>query len=458
MSDTLPVVNTRAEVNLIGTLCDAPAEQARWLTRLPAGALTDPPCVALAGIMRAEIAATGNGISQYLILDRLVDKQYERIEDAMFSVMRRGGLPFELPRYFEDVMIAYAARLRQAQVQESAQRIETPNDVIDEIAGASSELSKVQDILNAAGNLSEQLEEQEIAESVVTENAEQAQAMGISSGIPALDAVTRGFRRGEVIIIAGRPGCGKSALALQTVFDAAKEGIASAFYSLEMARRDVRRRLVRSEFPLGIDKEARAVAVEFFKTLPLHLADAAKMDCPRIVADIESRVATAKLRLACIDYLQIVRPPPMNKGANREAEVAAMSKAFQQLAAKCDIPVIVLAQLNRQATQGTPHLSHLRESGAIEQDASVVILIDLEIDGGGSEDAAREMAERLRRGDGIPCRLRVEKNRNGPTGVAEVLFYPAEGRFEGRRAAENAEPKCPQPPADRDRAWYAKED
>jgi replicative DNA helicase len=176
---------------------------------------------------------------------------------------------------------------------------------------------------------------------------------------------------------------------------------------------------------------------QYLTTLPLSVADASRLNVGQLAADIARRAAVG-LKLAVVDYLQIIAPPALGRGANREAEVAAISRTLQQCAMRNRIPIIVLAQLNRQAVSGPPRLAHLRESGAVEQDASVGIIIDrVKADG---DDRQPDT------GKPIECTLNVEKNRNGPTGVAEVLFYPAEGRFEGRRAAE-AEPKCPQPAA-----------
>ena len=124
-----------------------------------------------------------------------------------------------------------------------------------------------------------------------------------------------------------------------------------------------------------------------------------------------------------IDYLQLIQVSGSNRNANRENEVARISGSIKALAKELDIPIVVLAQLNRQAEQQgqRPRLSHLRESGAIEQDADVVALLHRDRD----EQQDRDKAQR-----GVEAELIVAKNRNGETGLAHLIFRPVYTRFE----------------------------
>jgi replicative DNA helicase len=126
-----------------------------------------------------------------------------------------------------------------------------------------------------------------------------------------------------------------------------------------------------------------------------------------------------------IDYLQLLRPSMVNRNTTRENEVAQISAGIKALAKELHIPIIVLAQLNRQAEQPgqKPRLSHLRESGAIEQDADIVALLHRERDTDTGGGAAREERE---------AELIVAKNRNGSTGVAYLSFQPEFTLFKDR--------------------------
>ncbi len=231
------------------------------------------------------------------------------------------------------------------------------------------------------------------------------------------------LRRGEMVIIAARPSVGKTALAIQAAVNLAlSEGVTSAIFSLEMSRAMLRRRAVLQHAKINIaqlrqkqvtsagwediDASARLVA-----SLPIWCDDSSAATVEAIRASARALSRRVGLGLVIIDYLQLVRPA--RSGANREAEVAAISAGCKAMAKELDLPVLVLAQLNRQA-EDKPRVSHLRESGAIEQDADVIVLLEP----GERTEAA------------VTVSAHVAKHRNGQTGTAQLVFMPATTRFE----------------------------
>jgi replicative DNA helicase len=436
------LTNTNAERLLVSAMLEQPDLQAVYLPLLEPGAITDPACGSIVGIMRD---AGNGGLTQDMLL-ACIDERLPDRADAVVSIIRAGGLPFKAPFYYRQICHAKSARDWQCCLAEHVQQATDIASTLETVDAVGARLEELRSALaNVTGDADRERAD-EIAAAVET-GAQGKVALGIACGLPALDCLIRGLRPGEVIIVCARPGYGKSALAIQVAVALADEALPVAFYSAEMPPRDVWGRVLRLKWPNGVEPAASVTVKQYLTALPLSVADASRLNVGQLAADIGRRAAVG-LKLAVVDYLQIIAPPALGRGANREAEVAAISRTLQQCAMRNRLPIIVLAQLNRQAVAGPPRLAHLRESGAVEQDASVGIIIDrVKADG---DDRQPD------HGKPIECTLNVEKNRNGPTGVAEVLFYPAEGRFEGRRAAENAEPTRPPPPADR--AWYAKEE
>ncbi len=252
---------------------------------------------------------------------------------------------------------------------------------------------------------------------------------GLQSGFHELDKMTGGFRKGEVVVIAARPGCGKSALAsnMAETMSADSEAGLVLLVSLEMSSEEITDRMLSSVARVPLwkmrngtmsDAERRQLVERssIIANASLSLEDAPT----RTVAQIAStaRMVKRKHGLACviIDYMQLVQPD--NPRDARQEQVAKVSRKLKALARELKTPVICLAQLNRQADDPTkpPRLSQLRESGSIEQDADVVIFI---------HRPATTVV-----GDSEEAELHVAKQRNGPVGVAKVLWYRHWCRFD----------------------------
>jgi len=268
---------------------------------------------------------------------------------------------------------------------------------------------------------------------------------GIATGFDKLDELLSGLQASDMVILAARPSVGKTALALNMARHIAVRGSKSVLiFSLEMAKEQLVQRMICMEGEIDSGKlRTGFLAKHVFKKLQMaagHLNNAPIFidDTPNIsILELRSKsrrhASQHQLDLIIIDYLQL-----MNAGAraeNRQQEIAEISRAVKGLARELKVPVLALSQLSREAEKddsGVPKLSHLRESGAIEQDADVVLML--------SRLAADEGAHMHQN----KVRLDVAKQRNGPTGYFHLLFDKPVQRFrdleEGPAAARTQEP------------------
>jgi replicative DNA helicase len=257
--------------------------------------------------------------------------------------------------------------------------------------------------------------------------ANRGETVGLATGIHDLDRSTGGFLGGQMIVIAARPACGKSALGMQIALHAAHTGsVPTLVFSVEMPSTELMVRaicseagldlqLVRSGFFKQQDLNTVSMAAQKLTKAPLYLDDTPGLT----VAQFRSRARRAKtahgLGLIVVDYLQFMHGSSKRAGESRALEVSEISKAIKTVAKELNIPIIALAQLNRDADEGSkPKLSNLRESGSIEQDADTVLLIHrLDKNKKRSEDEEPMEHNTL---------LLVAKQRNGPTPEIELNF------------------------------------
>jgi replicative DNA helicase len=246
----------------------------------------------------------------------------------------------------------------------------------------------------------------------------------VPTGVADLDALTGGLQPGDLVVIAARPGVGKTGLALALVRHAAGLGHPALFCSIEMGRGELAARLLSAHTGVAGQlirhgavnaSELRRLgdAVGEFAGLPAWIDDSPAQSVLRIAANARRLKRQRGLALVAVDYLQLVEPE--ERGVPRHEQVAAASRRLKALARELEVPLVALAQLNRESESRTdrrPRLSDLRESGQVEQDADVVVL--------------------LSRVEGRPdaILLDVAKQRNGPTGEAVVRFDRERMRFE----------------------------
>ena len=264
---------------------------------------------------------------------------------------------------------------------------------------------------------------------------------GIPSGFDKLDKLTSGWQDSDLIIIASRPGMGKTALALSMARNiAVNRNIPVAFFSLEMASVQLITRLISSETGLSSEKlrsgrlekhewEQLNVKVKSLEKAPLYIDDSPSLSIFDLRAKARRLVSQHGIKLIFIDYLQLMTTGGGIKGGNREQEISTISRNLKSLAKELSIPVIALSQLSRAVeTRGgskRPLLSDLRESGAIEQDADIVSFIYrpeyYKIDEWDDEERTPTQGQ---------AEFIVAKHRNGGLGTIRMKFISHLGQFD----------------------------
>jgi len=259
---------------------------------------------------------------------------------------------------------------------------------------------------------------------------------GVPSGFEELDRLTNGWQRSDLIIVAARPGMGKTSFTLSLALNSAVEYRRPvAFFSLEMSALQVAQRLISMQAEIEGSK-LRNGQLEDFEWAQLHRAIEQLSEAPLFVDDtpalniFELRAKCRRLKqhhkieLVIVDYLQLMTATVKDKNFNREQVISTISRALKGLAKELDIPVIALAQLSRQVeTRSTvdrrPQLSDLRESGAIEQDADLVLFL------------YRPEYYKLEDDEMPPgyTELIIAKHRNGPLRTIPIKFQEQYTKF-----------------------------
>ncbi len=256
------------------------------------------------------------------------------------------------------------------------------------------------------------------------------QMVGVPTGFADLDALTNGLHPGQLVILAARPALGKSTLALDVARSASiKNGLASVIFSLEMGRNEILMRLLSAEAQVALhhmrsgsmtdgDWTRLAAKMGAVSEAPLFIDDSPNLTMMEIRAKCRRLRQRHDLRLVVVDYMQLMTSG--KKVESRQQEVSEFSRSLKLLAKELDVPVIAVSQLNRgpeQRTDKRPMLADLRESGSLEQDADMVILLH-------REDAYERESPRAGEADFI-----VAKHRNGPTATITVAFQGHYSRF-----------------------------
>ena len=267
---------------------------------------------------------------------------------------------------------------------------------------------------------------------------------GVPTGLLDLDEMTSGFQKGELIVLAGRPGMGKTALALTIARNAAIDHQKSVgFFSLEMASHQLAMRMLCAEARVDshlvrtgkLPKsqwQNLSVSVGTLAEAPMYLDDTPSIGILELRAKARRLMAEHDIGMLMIDYLQLMSGP---KGVeNRQQEISVISRSLKALAKELNIPVVALSQLSRATEQRSdrrPQLSDLRESGAIEQDADVVMFVYRPYVYSRDED------------DRGKVELLLSKQRNGPTGNINLTFIDRYARFENLTTFSDLEAEVP---------------
>ena len=273
----------------------------------------------------------------------------------------------------------------------------------------------------------------DLSEEVLAELNDIASNKGKLSGVPTgfadLDRLTQGFHPGQMVIVAARPGMGKSTIALDFCREAAiRNDITTAIFSLEMSRSEIAMRLLSAETGVWLQKmrsgdmtsqdwTAVSKRIGEVSSAPLFIDDSPNMSMSEIRAKCRRLKQQENLGLVVVDYLQLMSSG--KRVESRQQEVSEFSRSLKLLAKELGVPVIAVAQLNRgpeQRADRRPMIADLRESGSLEQDADVVMLLH--------RPEMYDPEDRKGEADII-----VAKHRNGPTDTIPVVFQGAQARF-----------------------------
>ncbi|MEC4083545.1 replicative DNA helicase [Myroides odoratimimus] len=317
-------------------------------------------------------------------------------------------------------------------------------DVFDLIARWQKEFDSVAEVITkgkAGVSIKETMQELTRRIEFISKSTGEDKITGVPTGFKRIDRYTSGYQSGNLVILAARPGMGKTAKALKTAIENAKVGNAVGFYSLEMDRVELTARMVAIDtnyhlkqlLKTGFDKPQywESYMVEHFPRIseyPIHIVDEGGGDISDIVVQARQWKRKYDIKLLVIDYLQLVGDK--TKKGNRENEVSSVSRRLKLLAKELKIPVIVLAQLSRAVEQRgfnkRPLLSDLRESGSIEQDADIVEFIyrpeyyNIDLDDPQYEDMVTE---------GANTELIFAKYRGGSTGTTYLKWIGDKTKF-----------------------------
>ncbi len=330
------------------------------------------------------------------------------------------------------------------------QLVRTSQWTVEQVQGVGQ--SSVPELLNQVESAFFQIQQDTISESAepVAKSIDAASAMinqmlnrrgevnGVPSGFTDLDRLTFGFHPSEMIVIAARPSLGKTSIALNIAEAASlpaprenRPPVATLVFSLEMASEQLAMRLLCSHARVDMqrlkdgfcDRQRELIdAAKDLKAAPIWIDASANLNILEMRAKARRLHARHKLGLVIIDYLQLAAAA--GNYNSREQEVAEVSRGIKAMAKELSIPVIVLCQLNRESEKEKrlPRLSDLRESGSIEQDADVVLLLSKARDQRDETEAPDQLA--------VKRELIIAKNRNGPVGEVALTFNKRLTRFE----------------------------
>ncbi len=382
-----------------------------------------------------------------VLIEAQVEVNSLTLKDALDqddSLAKVGGYPglvellagedVERPQVLADV-IRRKAKLRRlvhlgAQlVRQAAEEAEPPEVLVDQTAQSLFHLAQgdakargLQTIQVVAADAMERL----------SDRLEGRLSPGIRVGFSRFDELTQGFQPGNLIVLAARPGIGKTALALNWILRAAQErdgrpGHCGAFFSLEMSHEEVFMRLLATQSQTNMKdlQSGRATgrmehvmkSRDELIQLPLYICDQASITVPQIQNMVvkQGSQSNRRVEFVIVDYLQLLSSPEGSRGSkqNEAVRIGEISRGLKLMAKDFGIPVVVLSQLNREVehrTGGRPQLSDLRDSGAIEQDADMVAFIHRKMMPSANEDPDPS------------AELIVAKHRNGPTAIVQLHF------------------------------------
>ena len=384
------------------------------LSKITPQDLWEPQAETVLGVV-ADLWADGEYVDPARVVSKLKGSQVSATD--VFAMIEQACLPQALDGHLRSIVDAASLRRLSAagqRIHQLAQQGESAQQVVQHaqemldgaIRADDSEVRRVGDTLD------DTLEKIRAAQAGETD-------AGLPTGLTDLDDMLHGLAGGQMIIVAARPGVGKSTLAVDFMRHASiRLGVPSLMFALEMSAHEVNQRILAAEatVPMSAIVEGKSMTGEHWSRVdevapriaeaPIFIDDSSETTIADITAKARLHVEKNGVGLIVVDYLQLLR----SDGAEyREQEIASYSRAMKLLAKSTGVPVVVVAQMNRENVRrgGKPQISDLRESGALEQDADVILLLD--------RPSAADPDERAGEADII-----VGKNRRGRTGVVTV--------------------------------------
>ena len=252
---------------------------------------------------------------------------------------------------------------------------------------------------------------------------------GIKTGFRQLDYLTNGLHKSDLVIIAARPAVGKTSFAMNIVENVALQGYSCAVFSLEMGKEQITERMLCSVAGVSMEKAKKGnlekvdwlkinKARELLANAKIHIDDSAIIRPRELISKCRRIKSRSGLDLVMVDYIGLMTPDKTRNSDSRQNEISEISRSLKILAKELNVPVLALSQLNRavETRKGRPQLSDLRESGAIEQDADIVMFIHR------PDKSATEKDIEEGKVQANVAEIIIEKHRAGPTGLVELYF------------------------------------
>jgi replicative DNA helicase len=437
---------------LTGAITNVPHDEAAERTVLSAAILSQDALTEIVSLVTVEDFYMPSNKAIYGAIHDMFDRSMEVAPVALMDVLKtRGELdnvggpdrileltgdPFSIASWRSCVDIMQRdSMLREmlyAAVEITALTQQAPEDTREVVDKAESLLLSVTDrrVKSTHAMLREVMDD---LYDDLCERTESGDDGGLRTGFPGVDSRTLGLRRGQMVVIGARPGVGKTSLCLNLATNMAYDGVHVALFSLEMSKEEIAQRLLatRSGVSLSSIRSASMGQAEWqsivdaiaeLRDLPIAIDDTPGTTATEIRAKARRMLHGVDRGVVIVDYIQLMSSP--SKQESRATAVGEMSRGMKIMAKELGVPVIALSQLNREVEgrQGKrPQLSDLRESGSIEQDADIVMLLD--------RSMTPEEAERKDRpAEGVTA-LIIAKNRSGPLGTVNLRFDGDTTRF-----------------------------
>lgn len=372
------------------------------------------------------------------ILTEMLTKQQTLAQvggiEYLISIMQSYISDANLQDYLKIIMERTMIRNLQEAMQEINKKINTENNVWDLLAHAEQKILAISNQRQKDDfKVTSELIDETLAKIEKLQNSKN-QLTGTDTGFTQLNKITNGFQKGDLIILAARPSMGKTALSLNFAVNCAKihSESAAVIFSLEMPTEQLLLRILGTETKIGATQiktgknltsknweELTSVGSKLKKTR-IFIDDSPGLRVIELIAKLRKLSRNYPIKIVIVDYLQLLT----GDGENRQQEISNISRSLKALARELAVPIICLSQLSRKVESREdkrPLMSDLRESGAIEQDADLIMFL--------YREDYYEKKESNTNDDSHKAQLIIAKHRNGPTGVIDLLFLQKYGNF-----------------------------